>query len=194
MLPHATVVLDVVVRQHVGAFASPPAISPTINDMRVLSVVPIAAYLGVQQMLKFMEAHVQMAPTVDTILAFEKCAVDDVVWGDKAYACIFTNSTNVSSITRPTVQIKGPIKYVKSYACVACKHGIDIPTCIHCKASYGCVSVPGFKPLSVLKYNDAALGGVATSTNVLDRCSAKTIRGLLSYVINQKCLDVPDNQ
>jgi len=42
--------------------------APRINDSLILSVVPIAAYLGVEALLKKMEDHVHNTPRLETVL------------------------------------------------------------------------------------------------------------------------------
>jgi hypothetical protein len=81
------------------AFCSPPDISaPSISDSLVLRVVPIAAYLDVDQMCKMMEAHVQQNPTLATILIFETFNLP-VLWGEKALNRLFIELTDEVNMT-----------------------------------------------------------------------------------------------
>ena len=76
------------------AFCSPPDIgAPSISDSLILRVVPIAAYLDVEKMIKMMEAHVQQNPTLATVLIFETTNVP-VQWGEKALNKLFTELTD----------------------------------------------------------------------------------------------------
>jgi len=75
------------------AFSSPPEICvPIINDSLVLRVVPIAAYLGVEAMLKMMEEHVQNNPSLVTIVVFEEARVQ-IQWRESVFIRLFDEVT-----------------------------------------------------------------------------------------------------
>jgi len=75
------------------AFSSPPEICvPIINDSLVLRVVPIAAYLGVEAMLKMMEEHVQNNPSLVTIVVFEESHLQ-IQWRESVFIRLFEEVT-----------------------------------------------------------------------------------------------------
>ena len=79
------------------ACCDPPLIGvPTITDALVLRIVPIAAYLGVEPMLKLLEEHVQKQATKATILIFEESGLR-VEWCNVALSKLFAELTTSST-------------------------------------------------------------------------------------------------
>eukprot|EP00277_Geminigera_cryophila_P019291 CAMPEP_0179435908 /NCGR_PEP_ID=MMETSP0799-20121207/19940_1 /TAXON_ID=46947 /ORGANISM="Geminigera cryophila, Strain CCMP2564" /LENGTH=248 /DNA_ID=CAMNT_0021215593 /DNA_START=346 /DNA_END=1092 /DNA_ORIENTATION=+ len=79
------------------AFSNPPEIGvPIVNDSIVLRVVPIAAYLGVEAMLKMMEEHVQNNPSLVTIVVFEETRVQ-IQWRESVFIRLFEEVTTPSA-------------------------------------------------------------------------------------------------
>ena len=98
---------------HSVAFSSPPEISvPIVNDSLVLRVVPIAAYLGVEAMLKMMEEHVQNNPSLVTILVFEEARLQ-IQWRESVFIRLFEEVTTPGGYKKinmnPPVYSKGSV-------------------------------------------------------------------------------------
>jgi hypothetical protein len=71
------------------AFCDPPNINvPTVDDTLIIRVVPIAAYLDAQLMLKMFEQHVQANATFATMVVFEESHVD-VQWSAQAFERLY---------------------------------------------------------------------------------------------------------
>ena len=82
------------------SFSIPPHIPlPKISNTLVMAVVPIAAYLGCESMLTMLEAHVQLAATIATVLVFEDCKIP-VTWSTGAFMRLFTELTTKTATPR----------------------------------------------------------------------------------------------
>ena len=94
------------------ALSQPPEINlPVVNDELVIQIVPIAAYLGAEQMLEVLKARVQAKATVATVKIFERCSVS-VTWGDQAFEAIFSELTVTRSENLYVKEKKGQVNNI----------------------------------------------------------------------------------
>lgn len=83
------------------SFSIPPLITVSFDDDLVIKIVPIAAYLGAQRVLKLLEMHVQQHAKLATILVFNENSVD-VKWSHACIESLFEELTTKGSNRFPS--------------------------------------------------------------------------------------------
>lgn len=139
-----------------------------INDDVVQRVVPIAAHLGVEKLLKMMEEHVQKAPTVATIIAFDACEVG-VDWGETAYACLYCG-----------IQSEW-LEQVAADASDGTAHEED-RLCPQLARLF-----PPARSAAPASAGQVVTACQDTNTPLIDHCCIKTTRGLVKYLVECMC-------